>query len=146
MHELNLKTGAQAMTNNVLKYGALLIALLAPIGAHAQGIVGGAADGADRENADAGPVGAVVGAVTGAVGGLLGVDQRPRFREYVVREQRPSYQYRDDVRVGSILPAEGIPYYDVPEEYGVRGDRYAVLNGQAVLVDPRTHRIIQIVD
>jgi hypothetical protein len=142
------------MTSSILKYGALSIILLAPIGAHAQGVVGGAAQGADRGadegNAAAGPVGAVVGgavgAVAGGVGGLLGVDQRPRFHEYVVREHRPSYRYDEDLRVGVVLPPDGVRYYEVPPEYGVRGDSYTVINDHAVLVDPRTHRVIQIVD
>jgi len=134
------------MRSNILRYGALSIALLAPIGAHAQGVVGGVANGADQGDAAAGPVGAVVGAVTGGVGGLLGVDQRPRFHEYVVREHKPSYRYRDDVRVGVILPSDGVQYYDVPPEYGVRGDSYTVVNDRTVLVDPRTHQVIQIVE
>jgi len=134
------------MKSNILRYGALSIALLAPIGAHAQGVVGGVANGADQGDAAAGPVGAVVGAVTGGVGGLLGVDQRPRFHEYVVREHRPSYRYSDDVRVGVILPSDGVQYYDVPPEYGVRGDSYTVVNDRTVLVDPRTHQVIQIVE
>jgi hypothetical protein len=138
------------MNSNILKIGALSVALLAPIGAHAQGVVGGAANGADEGNAAAGPVGAVVGgavgAVAGGVGGLLGVDQRPRFHEYVVHEHRPSYRYSDDVRVGVILPSDGVPYYDVPPEYGVRGAHYAVVNDRTVLVDPRTHQIIQVLD
>jgi hypothetical protein len=45
-----------------------------------------------------GPLGAIVGgaigAAAGTVGGILGVDDRPRFREYVVRERRPSYRYK----------------------------------------------------
>lgn len=142
------------MRRNILKYGALSILLLAPIGAHAQGVVGGAANGADQGadqgNAAAGPVGAVVGgavgAVAGGVGGLLDVDQRPRFREYVVREKHPSYRYSADVRVGAVLPSEGVQYYDVPPEYGVKGGSYTVVNDQTVLVDSRTHQIIQVID
>jgi hypothetical protein len=135
------------MKSNVLKIGAVSIALLAPIGAQAQGIVGGAANGADQGNAAAAPVGAVVGGTVSAVaGGLLGVDQRPRFHEYVVREHRPSYRYSDDVRVGVVLPSDGVQYYDVPSEYGVRGERYTIVNDQTVLVDPRTHQVIQVLD
>ena len=138
------------MTNNILKFGVVLISLMAPIGAHAQGVVDGAANGADRGNAAAGPVGAVVGGVvggvTGGVNGLLGIDQRPRFRDYVVREHRPSYRYSQDVRTGAILPMEGVQYYEVPSEYGATPYRYAVVNDQTVLVDPATGRIVQIVN
>jgi hypothetical protein len=135
------------MKSNVLKIGALSIALLAPIGAQAQGIVGGAANGANQGNAAAVPAGAVVGGTVGAVaGGLLGVDQRPRFHEYVLREHRPSYRYSDDVRVGVVLPSDGLQYYDVPSEYGVRGDSDTIVNDRTVLVDPKTHQVIQVLD
>jgi hypothetical protein len=136
------------MIVKILKATAIALALLAPVGALAQGVVGGAAKGADDGAAAAGPVGAVVvGAVSGGgTGDLLGVDQRPRFREYVARERHPSYRYNDDVRVGAILPPSGIEYYDVPSEYGVAGDRYAIVNDRTVLVDPSTHRIVQIIE
>ena len=140
------------MIINMLKFGAVLLSLslLAPIGAQAQGVVGGAANGADQGNAVAGPVGAVVGGVvggvTGGVDGLLGIDQRPRFRDYVVREHHRSYQYSEAVRTGAVLPMDGVVYYDVPPEYGVGAYRYAVVNNETVLVDPRTHEIVQIVD
>ena len=87
-----------------------------------------------------------VGAVGGTVGGILGVEDRPRFREYVVRERQPSYRYDNDFRVGAMLPESGVTYYDVPAEYHVQGYRYAYVNDHAVLVDPRTHRIVQIID
>jgi hypothetical protein len=48
----------------------------------------------------------VIGGVVGGGTGLLGVDERPRFRSYVVEQRRPSYQYREDLRVGAILPEE----------------------------------------
>lgn len=137
------------MTSNLIKVGALFIALIAPISTNAQGVVGGAAQGADQGNDAAGPVGAVVGgavgAVTGGIAGVLGIDQRPRFREYVIHEHRASYRYNDDMRVGAILPSNGVEYYDVPPEYGVKGYRYTVVNDETVLVDPRTHAIVQIV-
>ena len=103
----------------------------------------------DGERA-AGPVGAVVGGViggvVGGVAGVLGVDARPRFRSYVVEQRRPSYQYREDVRVGVVLPEDGVTYYEVPQEYGAREYRYTVVNGRTVLVEPRTRRIVEIVE
>ena len=130
---------------------AMLLATLAlPMAAHAQGTLRGAQEGARQGGNDAGPIGAVVGATVGAVagtvGGILGVDDRPRFREYVVREHHPSYRYDHDFRVGAMLPESGVTYYDVPAEYHVSGYRYAYVNDHAVLVDPRTHRIVQIID
>jgi hypothetical protein len=84
--------------------------------------------------------------VVGGVAGVLGVDRRPRFHSYVVERHHPSYTYRGDLRVGADLPEDGVTYYDVPPEYGVRDYRYTVVNGRTILVDPRTHRIVEIVE
>lgn len=129
---------------------AVSAAMALPAVTHAQGVPGGIEHGSREGESAAGPVGAVVGGViggvVGGVTGVLGVDTRPRFHEYVVRERRPSYHYSDDVRVGAVLPEEGVTYYDVPPEYGVREYRYTVVNDHTVLVDPRTHRIVQVVE
>jgi hypothetical protein len=128
----------------------LLATLALPMAAQAQGTVRGADEGASAGERAAGPVGAVVGgaigAVTGTIGGILGVDDRPRFREYVVQQRLPSYRYGDDFRVGAILPPDGVTYYEIPGEYHVQGYRYAYVNDHAVLVDPRTRQIVQIID
>jgi hypothetical protein len=128
----------------------LLATLALPMVAQAQGTVRGAQEGAAEGNRAAGPLGAVVGgtvgAVTGTVGGILGVEERPRFREYVIRERQPSYRYNDDFRVGAVLPESGVTYYEIPGEYHVQGYRYAYVNDHAVLVDPRTRRIVEIID
>jgi len=138
------------MSTRIIWASAIVAALAMPFAAQAQGIVGGAAQGADEGGRAAGPLGAivggVVGGVAGGVAGVLGVDQRPRFREYVVRERVPSYRYTDEVRVGVELPADGVRYYEVPAEYGVREYRYTVVNDRAVLVDPRTRRVVQVID
>jgi hypothetical protein len=34
----------------------------------------------------------------------------------------------------------------VPREYGVTNYRYTVVNDRPVLVDPSTHRIVQVID
>jgi hypothetical protein len=118
--------------------------------AQAQGVPGGIERGSQDGGRAAGPVGAVVGGViggvVGGVAGVLGVDQRPRFHSYVVEQHRPSYQYGEAVRVGAVLPEDGVSYYDVPPEYGVHEYRYTVVNGRTVLVEPRTRRIVDIVD
>ncbi len=128
----------------------LLASLSLPMAAQAQGTVRGAQEGAAQGGHDAGPVGAVVGgavgAVAGTVGGILGVEDRPRFREYVVRERVPSYRYSNEFVVGAVLPESGVTYYDVPAEYHVSGYRYAYVNEHPVLVDPRSRRIVQIID
>jgi hypothetical protein len=87
-----------------------------------------------------------VGAVGGGIAGLLGADQRPRFREYVMREHPRSYRYTGTVATGIVLPEAGVTYYEVPAEYGVREYRYTVVNGEPVLVDPRTRRIVEVID
>jgi len=115
-------------------------------GAHAQGIPDGAAHGARVGEHDAGPVGAVVGGVIGGVNGILGIDDRPRFHSYVADRHYPSYEYSSELRVGAILPG-GVTYYEVPPEYSsAREYQYTIVNGHTVLVDRRTHTIVQIVD
>ena len=130
----------------IRRAAAIVAAVFLPVATQAQGVPGGVEQGARDGERAAGPVGAVVGGVVGGVTGVLGVDQRPRFRSYVVEQRRPSYQYREDVRVGAVLPEEGVTYYDVPPEYGVRDHRHTVVNGRTVLVEPRTRRIVEIVE
>ncbi|GAC1336170.1 MAG: hypothetical protein NVSMB26_22290 [Beijerinckiaceae bacterium] len=131
--------------------GAALLALAAapqmtfaqsPSGA-AAGAVGGAAVG----GAVGGPVGAAAGAATGAaVGGLTGPN-RTRFRDYAIREHRVnSYRYKEKLHAGVVLPEAGVTYYDVPAEYGVRDYRYTIVNDTPVLVEPRTRRVIEVID
>jgi hypothetical protein len=128
---------------------ALALAAL-PVAAQAQGTVRGAQEGAEAGGRAAGPLGAVVGgtvgAATGTVGGILGVEDRPRFREYVVRENIPSYRYEQELRFGAVLPDHGVTYYDVPAEYHVTAYRYTYVNEHPVLVEPRTRRVVQIID
>lgn len=139
--------------------------LVAPLAAQAQ-VVGGTVNGAERGAAQganaAGPVGGVVGgavgagvgAVTGAVGtatgivgDVFGANQRPRFHEYVVREHRPSFRYAEPLRVGAMLPREGVTYYDVPTEYVTRpGYRYTVVNDRPVIVNPATREVVEVLD
>jgi hypothetical protein len=128
---------------------AVVAALAVPLTAQAQGTLRGAEEGAAAGGNAAGPLGAIVGgavgAATGTVGGILGVEERPRFREYVVRERHPSYTYQGDVRAGVILPEVGVEYYEVPSEYRVpAGYRYTVVNGRPVLIEARTRRIIDV--
>jgi hypothetical protein len=124
--------------------------VLLPAAAAAQGVPGGVERGSREGERAAGPVGAIVGGtiggVVGGVSGVLGIDQRPRFHSYVVERHHPSYTYDGDVRVGTDLPGDGVTYYNVPPEYGTHDYRYTVVNGRTVLVDPRTHRIVEIVE
>jgi Protein of unknown function (DUF1236) len=139
------------MIRRLIGAAAICAAVAIPVVAQAQqGVPGGIERGAREGDRAAGPVGAIVGGtiggVVGGVAGVLGVDQRPRFRTYAVEQRHPSYQYRDEVRVGAVLPEEGVTYYEVPPEYGVQQYRYTVVNGRTVLVEPRTRRIVEIVE
>ena len=130
---------------------SIAVAILAlPFAAQAQGTLRGAVEGAEEGGRAAGPVGAIiggtVGAATGTVQGILGIDDRPRFREYVVRERRPSYVYREEIRVGTVLPESGVTYYEMPAEYRAPGYRYTVINDRPVIVEPRSRKVMQIID
>jgi hypothetical protein len=85
-------------------------------------------------------------AAAGIVGGLTGTEA-PRFRHYVVEEKVPSYTWAEHPRVvvGDVLPAEGVILHPVPNEYGVTGYQYTVVDDTPVLVDPATRRIIEVV-
>src|SRR5215210_1474477 len=130
---------------------AVLFAALVSTSAYSQGTLQGAAEGAEAGGNAAGPVGAIVGgalgAAAGTIGGILGIDDRPRFREYVVRERRPSYRYGGDLRVGVELPESGVTYYEVPAEYRARpGYAYTYVNERPVIVEKRTRRVVEFVD
>jgi hypothetical protein len=138
------------MFRKIVGAAFLSAAIMTPLSASAQGVPGGVERGAREGERAAGPVGAIIGGtiggVVGGVSGILGVDERPRFHRYVVEEHRPSYRYEGDVRVGAVLPEAGVTYYDVPAEYHVRDYRYTVVNDRPVLVDPHTHRIVEVVE
>ena len=121
------------MRNRILAIAAIATAIGAPIAAQAQsdtvGVVRGSGVVVNQVDADG-----------------IAIDQRPAFREYVVRERVPTYTIPDRVIVGGVLPEAGITYYDVPQTYGPTTYRYTVVNGQTVLVEPRTRRVVQVVD
>ena len=127
-------------------FGTALIVLASSTSVFAQGAATGAATGAIGGVIVGGPAGAAVGATVGAVAGGIADESRPRFRTYVTGQRHPSYRYEREVRVGADLPSSGVTYYDVPREYGVTNYRYTVVNDRTVLVDPGTHRIIEVID
>ena len=119
------------MRNRILAIAAIAGAISTPIAAQAQteittGVVRGGSVIIDDDG--------------------ISVDRRPAFREYVVRERVPNYTIQDRVIVGGVLPEAGITYYDVPQTYGPTPYRYTVVNGQTVLVEPRSRRIVQVVE
>jgi hypothetical protein len=120
----------KTMRNRILAIAAIATAIGAPIAAQAQSTVGVVrGESVIIDNGDG-----------------IAVEQRPAFREYVVRERVPTYTIPDRVIVGGVLPEAGITTYDVPQTYGATPYRYTVVNGQTVLVEPRTRRIIQVVE
>jgi hypothetical protein len=102
----------------------------------------------------AAPIAAQAQSTVGVVGGNTVIDenegivaaQRPAFREYIVRERVPNYTIPGQVVVGGVLPDAGVTYYDVPQTFGATPYRYSVVNGRTILVEPRSRRIVQVVD
>jgi hypothetical protein len=125
--------GELIMRNKLLAIAAIAGAISVPVAAQAQGVV---TTGVVR----GGPV-----VVDNDVDGIA-VDQRPAFRQYVIREHVPAYTVPGPVVVGSVLPETGVTYYDVPQTYGVTPYRYTVVNGETILVEPHTRRIVQVVE
>jgi hypothetical protein len=83
----------------------------------------------------------------GVAGPVVIADEHiPTFRRYVVEEGVPSYAIPDRVVLGATLPAAGVVYYDVPERFGPTSYRYTIVNERPVVVEPRSRRIIQVID
>ncbi len=141
----------------MIKNIALIAALaLVPAAAFAQsnsGAAGGAASGAATGAVGGaivgGPVGAVVGGVGGAAAGAIvggiATENRTEFRTYVTQQKVPSVAYREKVVVGATLP-DTVTYREVPARYGKTEYRYTVVNDKTVLVEPKTRRIVQIIE
>ena len=121
------------MRNKILAIAAIAGAICAPIAAQAQSDTVGVVRGSGVVVTETDPIGIVP-------------DQRPAFREYVIRERVPTYTIPDRVIVGGVFPEAGVTTYDVPQTYGPTTYRYTVVNGQTVLVDPRSRRIVQVVE
>lgn len=71
---------------------------------------------------------------------------RRAFRTYVIEQSIPAFEVADEITVGRVLPEVGVTYYDVPQQFGATTHRYTVVNDRTVLVDPRTRRIMQVLD
>lgn len=141
------------------------VTMSVPLAAHAQivqGTVNGSQNGYDQGNAAAGPLGGIVGGAigagvgaatgavgtaTGVVGAVIGADERPRFHEYVTGRHVVSSDYSGAAQVGSVLPRRGVALYPVPRDFHVNPRyRYAVVNDQTLIVDPRTRRVVEVID
>ena len=120
------------MRTRILAIAAIAGTMAAPIAAQAQSTITTGVGGGST---------VVIGEHEGIASG-----QRSAFREYIVRERVPDYTISERVVVGTVLPETGVTYYDVPQSFGSTPYRYTVVNGQTILVEPRSRRIVQVVD
>ena len=101
----------------------------------------GARDGARTGGEVGGPIGAMVGGTVGAAVGA-GLEIPNAVITSVQGERGPSVVVRERVIVGEPLPAEvellPVPHYTQYE--------YAVVNDRRVIVEPRTRKVIKIID
>ncbi len=100
----------------------------------------GAANGARAGGDVAGPVGEIVGGTVGAAVGA-GLEIPNAVFSSIPRDE-PSVTVRERVVVGQPLP-ETVELRPVPShtEY-----RYAVVNDRRVIVEPRTRKVVKIID
>jgi uncharacterized protein YraI len=107
------------------------------------GGVAGAATGAIAGAIIAGPIGAAVGGIAGAAGGGAAgdiIDPNQEVRTYIEQNPAEPVYLEGEVVVGASLP-ETVAVQEIPDyEY-----RYVYVNGQPVLVEPDSRRIVYIV-
>jgi hypothetical protein len=121
----------------------IAVSLLASGSAFAQSTTAaGAADGARTGREVAGPVGQIVGGTVGAaVGAAVEIPNAVITSVVGVREP-PVVTIDEPVVVGEPLPAS-VVVQPVP---GYTDYRYAVVNNQRLIVDPRTRRVIRVIE
>jgi Protein of unknown function (DUF1236) len=120
----------------------IALSLLASGAAFAQSTTEqGARDGARAGGDVGGPVGAMVGGTVGAAVGA-GLEIPNAVITSVQGERAPSVVVRERVIVGEPLPAQvelrPVPHYTQYE--------YAVVNDRSVIVEPRTRKVIKIIE
>ena len=131
------------LTQRPQNSGVKLVAAPADKGGGDSGAVAGGVTGAVAGALIGGPVGAVVGGAAGAVaGGAAGtvIDPPAKVRTYVTTNQMDPVYLDGEVVVGAGLP-DTVELREIPEyEY-----RYVYVNGQPVLVDPKSRQIVYVV-
>jgi hypothetical protein len=142
---------ALLMRHHLFKTSLILSLFALPLGAcqtdtgagFASGVAGGAVIGA----VVGGPVGAAVGGVAGAaVGGILTAEEARRVRTYAATQRSRSIRVAEPVTVGQPAP-QGARLAPLPASVGLRNPyHYTVVNDRAVLVDPRTRQIVEIIE
>jgi len=121
----------------------IAVSLLASGSAFAQSTTAtGAVNGARTGGQAAGPIGEIVGGTVGAaVGAAIEIPNAVVRSVEGVRD--PSFvTIEEPVVVGEPLPAS-VEVRPVP---GYTDYRYAVVNNQRVIVDPRTRRVIRVIE
>jgi hypothetical protein len=83
----------------------------------------------------------VVGAGVGATVGMA-AEPPAEVTTYVRRERVPSVAVREEIVVGEPLPAV-VELRTIPRH---KEWRYAVVNDRRVIVEPRSRRVIKIID
>jgi hypothetical protein len=130
------------MSKLLIMAGAFALGISATT-AMAGGTVAGAAGGAVTGAVIGGPIGAAVGGVAGAIVGTA-IDPPPReVVTYVQQQPAPATAVIVDrpIVVGRAIPddVEVSPVPDNPR-YG-----YAIVNNQRVIVEPKHHTVVQVV-
>ncbi|HEY6630363.1 MAG TPA: DUF1236 domain-containing protein [Rhizobiaceae bacterium] len=130
------------LTERPADSGVRVVEAPADVDGGATGAVTGGVTGAVAGALIGGPVGAVVGGGAGFVaGGAAGqvIDPPERVRTYVSSNQIDPVYLDGEVVVGAGLP-ETVVLRDIPDyEY-----RYVYVNGQPVLVEPSSRRIVYV--
>jgi hypothetical protein len=120
----------------------IAVSLLASGSAWAQSTTAtGAVNGARTGGAVAGPIGEIVGGTVGAAVGAA-VEIPNAVITSIPDDRVSSVTIQDRVVVGEPLPA-AVEVRPVP---GYSDYRYAVVNDRRLIVDPRTRRVIRIID
>ena len=120
----------------------IAVSLLASGSAWAQSTTAtGAVNGARTGGAVAGPIGEIVGGTVGAAVGAA-VEIPNAVITSIPDDRVSSVTIQDRIVVGEPLPA-AVEVRPVP---GYSDYRYAVVNDRRLIVDPRTRRVIRIID
>lgn len=82
---------------------------------------------------------------SGGITRELTKDDRVYLRRYREERNVPSITYDRQIVVGEELPGS-FTYYQVEGRPSVSNYRYTVINGRTVLVEPTSHRIVEVID
>jgi hypothetical protein len=77
---------------------------------------------------------------------IIGSGQRSAFLAYVARRQMHSASLVGKLSAGDVLPQEGVSYYDISLGFGAGLNRCVFIAGKAAIVDPRTRRVIEVIE